>query len=246
MMCCYLNVHFQGQRVDVWSVRLKAKKYVVNWTSCNLIHVFIVKWKTCDQKNRVLILGVVGIITWLHSTVIPKTGTVKCLWLHLDCRLNWKEHIASKRKQIALTFWRRNYFFNFSTHCIENVNNTGTKQVRIMKQLCIFIYLYITINQQDAAVRSQFYCTAGLLYMFWVLSTHIIRSTLNCITASGTGHIIVAATFGSCNDNMTCTGGCRYSLMYSWWWAWKAPETCRVTLQWNKIDCEQLHLVGLL
>ena len=34
----------------------------------------------------------------------------------------------------ALTFWRRNYFFNFSTLCIYNVNNTGTKQVRIMKQ----------------------------------------------------------------------------------------------------------------
>ena len=34
----------------------------------------------------------------------------------------------------VLTFWRRNYFFNFSTHCIQNVNNTGTKQVRIMKQ----------------------------------------------------------------------------------------------------------------
>jgi len=44
----------------------------------------------------------------------------------------------------------------------------------------------ITINQQDAAVRSQFYCTAGLHYMFRVLSTPIIRSILNCITASGT------------------------------------------------------------
>ena len=62
-------------------------------------------------------------------------------------------------------------------------------------------------------------------------------------------HIIInLATLeeGSCNDNMTCTGGCRYSLVYSWWWVWKAPETCRVTLQGNKIDCEQLHLVGLL
>ena len=35
---------------------------------------------------------------------------------------------------IYLTFWRGNYFFNFSTLCIQNVNNTGTKQVRIMKQ----------------------------------------------------------------------------------------------------------------
>ena len=55
---------------------------------------------------------------------------------------------------------------------------------------CIF---YITINQQDAAVRSQFYFTAGSLYMFRVLSTPIIRSAVS--TASGTGHIIVAATF---------------------------------------------------
>ena len=35
----------------------------------------------------------------------------------------------------SLNFWRRNYFFfNFSTPCIWNVNNTGTKQVSIMKQ----------------------------------------------------------------------------------------------------------------
>ena len=34
----------------------------------------------------------------------------------------------------TLTFWRRNYFFNFSTPCILNVNNPGTKYVRIMKQ----------------------------------------------------------------------------------------------------------------
>ena len=33
-----------------------------------------------------------------------------------------------------LTFWNRNYFFNFSTPAYKIVNNTGTKQVRIMKQ----------------------------------------------------------------------------------------------------------------
>ena len=58
-----------------------------------------------------------------------------------------------------------------------------------------FILIYITIKQQDAAVRSQFYFTAVLLYMFRALSTPIIRSTLNCITASGTGLIIVVAAF---------------------------------------------------
>ena len=39
------------------------------------------------------------------------------------------------------------------------------------------ISVYIIINQQDAAVLSQFYFTAGSLYMFRVLSTPVIRST---------------------------------------------------------------------
>jgi hypothetical protein len=57
------------------------------------------------------------------------------------------------------------------------------------------MYEYITINQQDAAVRSQFYFTAALLYMFRVISTPIIGSTLTVSTASGTGHTSVQATF---------------------------------------------------
>jgi hypothetical protein len=50
---------------------------------------------------------------------------------------------------------------------------------------------YTTIIQQDAAVRSQFYFTVALLYMFRVLSTPIIRSTLTVYTASSTGYTSV-------------------------------------------------------
>ena len=41
------------------------------------------------------------------------------------------------------------------------------------------------------------------------------------------------ATFeeGRWTVNMTCTRGCSYSFMYSWWWARWTPETCRVILQ---------------
>jgi len=39
---------------------------------------------------------------------------------------------------------------------------------------------------------------------------------------------------GSCAKNMTSTGGCSYSFVYSWWWVWLTPETCRVNLQNNK------------
>jgi len=35
----------------------------------------------------------------------------------------------------------------------------------------------------------------------------------------------------SWDDTMVCTSGCRYSLkLYSWRWACKTPETCRVNL----------------
>ena len=34
--------------------------------------------------------------------------------------------------------------------------------------------------------------------------------------------------------NMTSTGCCSYSFVYSWWWVWLTPETWRVNLQNNK------------
>ena len=45
------------------------------------------------------------------------------------CCKKHKEHMKTVcgAELLALTFWRRNYFFNFSTSCIYNVNNTGTK-----------------------------------------------------------------------------------------------------------------------
>jgi len=36
---------------------------------------------------------------------------------------------------------------------------------------------------------------------------------------------------GCCSDTMTCTRGCSYSFMYSWWWVRRTSETCRVILQ---------------
>jgi len=39
----------------------------------------------------------------LNQTITPETEVVKYLGLHFDCRLNWKEHIAKKkRKQFDL------------------------------------------------------------------------------------------------------------------------------------------------
>jgi len=36
----------------------------------------------------------------INPTIIPQTEVVKYLGLHFNCRLNWKEHSAKKRKEI--------------------------------------------------------------------------------------------------------------------------------------------------
>jgi len=43
-------------------------------------------------------------------------------------------NLPTPSKKITLTFWRLNYFFKILAHSVKNVNKTGTKYVRIMKQ----------------------------------------------------------------------------------------------------------------
>jgi hypothetical protein len=57
----------------------------------------------------------------INQTIIPQTEAVKCLGLYFDCRLNWKEHIARKTKQINLKTKEINWLIGKKSHlCIEN------------------------------------------------------------------------------------------------------------------------------
>ena len=38
----------------------------------------------------------------INQTTIPQGSTVKCLGLHLDRKVTWREHITKKRKQLDL------------------------------------------------------------------------------------------------------------------------------------------------
>ena len=53
--------------------------------------------------------------------------TLKCVLSHVSVNM-FLNRIR------VLTFCCQNYFSNFSTFCIQNVNNTGAKYVRIVKQ----------------------------------------------------------------------------------------------------------------
>jgi len=62
-------------------------------------------------------------------------------------------------------------------------------------------------------------------------------------TASCTGHAVLCSYLlptwprwkeVAAQHSVTSTGGCSYGFVYSWWWVWLTPETCRVNLQNNK------------
>ena len=75
-----------------------------------------------------------------HSFQLPPTSSQKTTYQHSTaaCAVttlrNTHNSVFAGPAISWLTFWRQNYFLNFSTPCIQNMNNTGTKYVRIMKQ----------------------------------------------------------------------------------------------------------------
>ena len=48
----------------------------------------------------------------------------------------------------------------------------------------------------------------------------------NAMGAAWERHAMCESVF-----NIPYTGGCSHSFIYSWWWVWTKPETCRVILQ---------------
>ena len=57
----------------------------------------------------------------INQIIIPQTDVVKYLGLHFDCKLNWKEQIAKKRKQIDIKTKEINWLIRKKSHLsIEN------------------------------------------------------------------------------------------------------------------------------
>jgi hypothetical protein len=58
---------------------------------------------------------------YLNNVEIPPVATVKYLGLHLDNKLNWKDHIIKKRKQIDLRYKEPYWLLGRKSHL--SVNN---------------------------------------------------------------------------------------------------------------------------
>jgi hypothetical protein len=116
-----------------------------------------------------------------------------------------------------------------------------------------FFYVYGSVHresvsiivQQDATIYSLL-CFCKLLYMFWVVTPPIIRSTYNCnysIWHWLNRLCYLPLSWRSWNfsaegsrDGLTSSRCCDYSYMCSWWWVELPPETYRAVYR-NMINC---------
>ena len=69
--------------------------------------------------------------------LVPVTHSLRTVNQHnLSVKKETKFYMGTSSKEAvgrALTFWRRVLHLNFSTPCMQSVNNTGTKKGSIMK-----------------------------------------------------------------------------------------------------------------
>jgi len=80
-----LQKHLRVNIIETWLEKWKIK---VNESKSS--HITFTLWKGhCPTVN-------------INQTIVPQTEVVKYLELHFNCRINWKKHIAIKRKQIDL------------------------------------------------------------------------------------------------------------------------------------------------
>ena len=88
-----------------------------------IIEKWLKKWKIKVNESHIKFTLRKGhcLAVNINQTLIPQTEVVKYPGQHFDCRLNWKEHIARKRKQIDLKTKEINWLIGKKYHLsIEN------------------------------------------------------------------------------------------------------------------------------
>jgi len=95
---------------------------------------------------------------------------------------------------------------------------------------CIADKIYLIIVERDPTLISLFIILQVHSTCFGYQTHPSSGVHKTSTTASATGHMFVLLP----PSRMASTGGCSYGFVYSWWWLWFAPETCRLNLQNNK------------
>ena len=131
-----------------------------------------------------------------------------------SCHISMSPHLVSQNK------FQVQYVHTIELHhklCSRSWD-TGSGPFMAICDVQIVIGQYVQTSK----------CPIKVVQIYFVLNIYVVnyihRGQASLTTFEG----------GSCIKNMTSTGGCSYSFVYSWWWVWLTPETCTVNLQSNK------------
>jgi len=142
---------------------------------------------------------------------------------NLEASTSWKPHGLSRPVQISLYLFNRKFTRTTQFYLIY-IAATSLDVVGIHRNM---FRDYINNCPTRCNKKQSIYYSASSLYMFRV-STKPIMSTQNCNYSLPPSNVAKLAW------PRWREGGCSYSFVYSWWWVWLTPETCRVFLQNNE------------
>jgi hypothetical protein len=98
-----------------------------------ILHIWLKKWKikVNETKSKYITFTLCSDPSppvYLNGVEIPSATTAKYLGLHLDTKLNWKERIVKKRKQMDLRYKELHWLLGRSSPCQSTINSCYTKQ----------------------------------------------------------------------------------------------------------------------
>jgi hypothetical protein len=117
----------------------------------------------------------------INQTIIPETEAVKYLALHFDCGLNWKEHIARKRKQSDLKTKEINWLKGKkkSHLSIENKLHIYKEVIKPIWSYGIEVWGCASKSNIVITQRSQSKILRSIANAPWYVSNHTLHTDFN-------------------------------------------------------------------
>ena len=116
----------------------------------------------------------------INQTIIPQTESIKYLGLHFNCRLNWKEHITKKRKQIDLKVKEVIWLIGKKSHL--SIENKLLAYKAIIKAIWSYgIELWGCASKSNIVImqRSQSKILRAIANAPWYVTNHTLHTDFN-------------------------------------------------------------------
>jgi hypothetical protein len=119
----------------------------------------------------------------INDGQLPQSDDVKYFGLHLDRRLNWHEHIFTKRKQLGLTFNKMHWLFGRKPQL--STTNKLLLYKTILKLIWTYgIQLWGTASTSNIDILERFQSKVLRIFVDapWYVLNSLIRKDLSCPT----------------------------------------------------------------